>query len=118
VLFVRLLALACAVSVPVSSAAADLAQMALSSHAEACCRAAEGACAGLSAPDDCCKTPQFSYHVSPTSTVAKALSTVAAPLAVARYFEVQPVCQEHTSDASTFTRTHDPPHLHPLALRI
>jgi hypothetical protein len=118
VLFVRLLALACAVSVSVSSAAADLAQMGLSSQAEACCRATQGACAGLSAPDDCCKTPQVSHQVSPTSTVAKALSTLIAPLAAPLYFEEQPVGQQHTSAASTFTRTHDPPHLHPVALRI
>ena len=43
----RLVVFACVVGVPVSSAAADLAQMALSSQAEACCRAMAGACAGL-----------------------------------------------------------------------
>jgi uncharacterized protein involved in tolerance to divalent cations len=118
VLFVRLIAFACAVAVPVASAASDLAQMALSSKAEACCQAMQGACAGMSAPDDCCNTPQVSQSVGTTSTVAKALITFVARAIVPGVFNFEPAGREKPSTASTFTRAHDPPHLHPVSLRI
>ena len=117
-LFVRLIAFACAVAVPVASAATDLAQMALLSKAEACCEAMHGACAGLSAPDDCCNTPQLSQPAGTTLTVTKALITFAAPAIVAGVFSVEPAGREKPSPSSLFTRAHDPPHLHPVSLRI
>ena len=117
-LLVRLIAFACAVAVPVSSAAADLAQMALSSQAEACCRAMQGACAGLSAPDDCCSTPQVSQPVSAASTIAKALINVMAPPAGAPSFNCESASGEQRAVVSRFNRAHDPPHLHPVSLRI
>jgi hypothetical protein len=118
VLFVRLIAFACALAVPVASAASDLVQMALSSKAEACCHAMQRACAGLSAPDDCCSTPQVSQPVGTTSTVAKALITFVAPAMVPGVFNSERAAQERPSTASAFTRAHDPPHLHPVSLRI
>lgn len=117
-LFVRLIAFACVVAVPVSSAAAELAQMALSSRAEACCRAMQGACAGLSAPDDCCNTPQISQPARTNATVAKALIALMAPAVAPRRFNLEPAVYEQRSTASAFTRAHDPPHLHPVSLRI
>lgn len=117
-LWFRLIAFACAVAVPVASAAGDLAQMALSSQAQACCDAMERACAGLSAPDDCCKTPQVSQPTGTTSTVAKSLIAFVAPamaLAVSNFELAGPT---QPSTASAFTRAHDPPHLHPVSLRI
>jgi hypothetical protein len=118
VLFVRLIAFACVVAVPVASAATDLAQMALSSKAEACCEAMHGTCAGLSAPDDCCNTPQVSQPAGTTLTVAKVLIAFATPAIVAGVFSVEPAGREKPLTASLFTRAHDPPHLHPVSLRI
>ena len=117
-LSVRLIAFVCAVAVPVASAASDLAQMALSSQAEACCRAMQGACTGMSAPDDCCNTPQVSQPAGTTSTIAKALIRFAAPSMVPGVFDFEPAGRELPSTASAFTRAHDPPHLHPVSLRI
>jgi hypothetical protein len=118
VLLVRLIAFACAVAVPVATAAADLAQMALASQAQACCDAMQRACAGLSAPDDCCKTPQVAQPAGTTSTIAKALIALVAPALAPNRFTVEAVALEQRSTASAFARAHDPPHLHPLSLRI
>ena len=117
-LFFRLIAFACAVAVPVASAAGDLAQMALSSQAQACCDAMERACAGVSAPDDCCKTPQVSQPKGTTSTVAKSLIAFVAPAMALAVFNFELAGRPQPSTASTFTRAHDPPHLHPVSLRI
>jgi hypothetical protein len=114
----RLVVFACVLGVSISSGAADLAQMALASQAEACCRAMEGACAGLSAPDDCCRTPQASLQVGTTSTAAKAVAGLIAPLVAPRHFNLESFDRERRFEGSTFTRAHDPPHLHPVALRI
>ena len=117
-LFVRLIAFACAVAVPLAVTAGDLAQMALSIQAQACCEAMQRACAGLSSPDDCCKTPQVSQPVGTTSTVAKALITFVAPAMVPVVFSFEPSGREHPSTASAFARAHDPPYLHPVSLRV
>ena len=117
-LLVRLIAFACAVAVPVASTASDLAQMVLSSQAEACCQAMQRACAGLSAPDDCCDTPQIFQQAGTTSTIAKALITFATPPMVPGVFGFEPTGREQLSTASAFSRAHDPPHLHPVSLRI
>ena len=117
-LFARLIAFACAVAVPVASAASDLAQMALSSQAEACCHAMQGVCAGMSAPDDCCNTPEVSQPAGTTSTIAKALITFVAPAMVPGVYNFEPAGREQPSTGSAFTRAHDPPHLHPVSLRI
>ena len=116
--FGRLIACACALAVPVASAASDLAQMALSSQAEACCHAMDAACAGMSAPDDCCNTPQVSQPAATTSTAVKALITLVAPTAIPNRFNLEPAAAERRWTASSFTRSHDPPHLHPVSLRI
>jgi hypothetical protein len=118
VLLVRLIAFACVVVVPISSAAAELAQMAMSSRAEACCRAMQGACAGLSAPDDCCNTPEISQPSGTNAIGAKALIALMAPEVAPRRFNFEPAVYEQRSTASAFTRAHDPPHLHPVSLRI
>ena len=115
--FARLIAFACALAVPVASTASDLAQMTLSSQAEACCHAMQGACGGMSAPDDCCNTPQVSQPAGTTSTIAKALTFV-APAMVLGVFSFEPAGRGQSSTASAFTRAHDPPHLHPVSLRI
>ena len=76
------------------------------------------ACAGLSAPDDCCK------HMGHTSE-ASAAGTLLTPLAVGP--AVQPIAREVVPEVDlpsgdpvdgAFTRPHDPPHLHTFSLLI
>jgi hypothetical protein len=72
----------------------------------------------MSAPDNCCNTPQVSQTAGTTSTIAKALITFVAPAMVPGVFDSEPAGREQPSTALAFTRAHDPPHLHPVSLRI
>src|SRR3954469_22257218 len=83
-----------------------------------CCLKTNYACAGLSAPDDCCQ------HMGHTREANAAGTLVTAPAVGPA---LQPVVPEVVPDlgvpsrnavAGAFTRPHDPPHLHTFSLLI
>jgi hypothetical protein len=89
-------------------------------RAMACCAKTDYACAGLQAPDDCCR--QMGHGV-----VAAALATLdggRTPATTILAVVPTPIATASGSIASvsatprSFARLHDPPHLHPFPLLI
>jgi hypothetical protein len=109
---VVLVGLACAVS--------DAAAAATSITAMACCAKTNGDCAGVKAPDDCCRGMGH-ISVGPASTMPPTGTTTAAPLSHAVLPHATGVARPSASTPvvlASFKRPHDPPHLHPVALLI
>ena len=99
----------------VSATASDLGAILT---AMACCAKTNYACAGLSAPDDCCQrmqqaAPRSTASTIPTAPAAGAPATLSKPSALAMRAPAEPVLAP-----LSFVRPHDPPHLHTFALLI
>jgi hypothetical protein len=104
--------------VGVGCAAIDLSELRDGAAAMACCAQTDYSCAGLQAPDDCCRhMGHAAAHPAPATlekhrplSSTMALPANVGPLTVVSLRPVAPV--------TAFTRPHDPPHLHPFALLI
>jgi hypothetical protein len=101
-----------------SIAVSSFADLKAAATAMDCCRKTNYACAGLSAPDDCCQ------HMGHTREASLA-GLLVTPPAVGP--AVQPFAPEFVPDLThrgkrrmdgAFTRPHDPPHLHTFSLLI
>jgi hypothetical protein len=101
----------------VGSASIDLAELRDGAAAMACCAKTDYSCAGMRAPDDCCRSMGHAAAHQTPATIEKhqPLPMVTAmqalgPQVFASIARVAPI--------TAFTRPHDPPHLHPFALLI
>jgi hypothetical protein len=119
----HVLAVACVLSVPTAVIGDDLIRFAVAVDAHKCCAASGGACAQLSTPDQCCTTQEEAASLGFTSVGAELRTTLVAPdcallgpsLAAVKH----PTVGSVRSDSSrSFTRPHDPPHLHSFPLLI
>jgi hypothetical protein len=102
-----------------SAVAADaLADLRSSATAMACCAKTNNQCAGLRAPDDCCKHMGHTSGPSAVGTLASSHPFVATAVTniVSFIAAVRPVSASMPHGA--FKRPHDPPHLHPFSLLI
>jgi len=102
----------------VGSASIDLAELRDGAAAMACCAKTDYSCAGMQAPDDCCRSMGHAAAHQAPSTIDKhqPLPTVTVIL-----FELGPQIFASTArvaQVTAFARPHDPPHLHPFALLI
>jgi hypothetical protein len=100
------------------SASLDLAELRDGAAAMACCAKTDYSCAGMRAPDDCCRSMGHAASHQTPATIEKhqPLPTVTAILA-----DLGPqvfVSLARVAPITAFTRPHDPPHLHPFALLI
>jgi hypothetical protein len=102
-----------------SLAANRLADLRSSATAMACCLKANNQCAGLSAPDDCCKRMGHtaSATVAGTLPTAQPVGVPAIAIAPLSTFDASFGPASTNSDFA-FKRPHDPPHLHPYSLLI
>jgi hypothetical protein len=88
-----------------------LADVSSSTKAMACCAKANGECAKLRAPDDCCRKMGHVSGETAVATVSTAASHVAIPTALDRPVVLDlAACAPPNSAA--LTRPHDSPHLH------
>ena len=119
-IFVRVVAVVCALAAPVAAVSHDLIGLALSSRAEACCAAMRGECAGLSTPDTCCQTQQFAASPDLTSTTPSlAQVDLAGPVSIGNIWLPDALGSARDRSArDAFKRPHDPPHLHTFPLLI
>jgi hypothetical protein len=106
------------VVVVASIAVSSFADLKAAATAMDCCLKTNYACAGLSAPDDCCQQMGHTRE----ATAAGTLVTVPAvgPALQPSALEVVPdvkVSFRNPVDGA-FTRPHDPPHLHTFSLLI
>jgi hypothetical protein len=118
---IRLIAVACVLLIPSAAVAGELAAMAASSRAMACCEAMKHGCAGIKSPDDCCQLPQASIVVvSPLNTPGVRATASATPVAVLSSQRGDIVAMASTIETIDvqFKRPHDPPHLHLFHLLI
>jgi len=89
-----------------------------SATAMACCAKANYTCAGLRAPDDCCK--RAGHTVGPTApgTIASThLPVVESGVNPAFFFEILSDSTQ-APPSGAVKRPHDPPHLHAFNLLI
>ena len=116
----RVLAAVFALAIPSSGIAAELAFLADSSRAMACCVAAKGQCRGWKTPHECCGT-RDSTAVSIAPAPIGASRDLAVPSAACLQVEspvaALPLPVLHDGSL-TFKRPHDPPHLHTFNLLI
>jgi hypothetical protein len=90
-----------------------------SAAAMACCAKTDYTCAGLSAPDDCCQHMGHSTHAVTPATASATRELLIAMIGIAPVFAAETaVPSDRLGTASTFTRPHDPPHLHSYSLLI
>jgi hypothetical protein len=103
-----------------SLAASPLAALRASAAAMACCAKTDYTCAGVSAPDDCCRQMGHTASgVTPgtleTARASSVLAIAIVPPLAARDAASSPVVLD---SVSAFTRPHDPPYLHSYSLLI
>jgi hypothetical protein len=106
--------------VVLSLALSPLAALRDSAAAMACCAKTNYACAGLSAPDDCCQHMGHAAHGVTPGTVSTARDLLIPIVAIVPSFaaETMAAASNALGNVSTFTRPHDPPHLHSYSLLI
>jgi hypothetical protein len=103
-----------------SLAVSPLSALRDSAAAMDCCAKTDYTCAGLSAPDDCCQHMGHSAHGVTPGTVSTdrdlliPISAIVPPFAAA----TPTAAADPLGSVSTFTRPHDPPHLHSYSLLI
>jgi hypothetical protein len=119
----RIIALTCALAVPVAAVGDDLIRLALSMDAHRCCASTGGKCAQLSGPDDCCQTQQQAasqgFSAVALDGALRIASAESIAVASASQIAIVPVPLLGDRPASTaFKRLHDPPHLHSSPLLI
>jgi hypothetical protein len=102
-----------------SIAANAFADLRSSATAMACCVKTHGHCAGLNAPDNCCKRMGHTGPGSVAGTVSAApplvLPAIGSNALLPATLSTEPGLPVA---ASGFKRPHDPPHLHPFNLLI
>ena len=111
--------IAFAILVAVGFGADEMSSMTSAAAAMACCAKTDYSCAGLSAPDTCCRRMHHAASHSTPSTAAATQGIDGAPAIVA----LPPANVVRSTSASEliqveFTRPHDPPHLHTYSLLI
>ena len=101
-----------------SVAVSSFADLRAAATAMDCCLKTDYACAGLSAPDDCCKRMGHTGEASAPGTLVTAPSVGPAVQAISP--EVVPGLDLSSRDPfdAVFKRPHDPPHLHTFSLLI
>ena len=105
--------------VVLSLAVSPLAALRDSAAAMACCAKTDYTCAGLSAPDDCCQHMGHAAHGVTPGTVSSARDLLVPFIAIVPSFAAEPAAAcDPLRTVSTFTRPHDPPHLHSYSLLI
>lgn len=83
-----------------------------------CCLKTNYACAGLSAPDDCCQHMGHTRETTAAGTLVTAPAVGPARQPVAPELGPDPGVPTRDPVAGAFTRPHDPPHLHTFSLLI
>jgi len=102
-----------------SIATGSLADLRSSTTAMACCAKTHNQCAGLSAPDDCCKRMGHATVSSLAGTLSAAQPLVLPATGVAAWLPANLTAAQGSSNVDlAFTRLHDPPHLHSFSLLI
>jgi hypothetical protein len=99
--------------------ASSLADLRSSTAAMACCAKTHNQCAGLRAPDDCCKGMGHATAASVAGTLSAAQPHVLPATGLVAWLpaNLSPSRASSTPDLA-FKRPHDPPHLHPFSLLI
>jgi len=101
------------------AASSDAVALQFSMSAMACCAKTHNECAGLSAPDDCCKGMGRGVSATSATTPSTDHNRVAVSFAI---FPApagwEGITAVSVSPAPRFKRPHDPPHLHPVPLLI
>jgi hypothetical protein len=111
--------IALAILVGVGFGADEMSSMTSAAGAMACCAKTDYSCAGLSAPDTCCRRMHHAASHSTPSTAAATQGIDGTPAIVA----LPPAIVARSTSAwellrVEFTRPHDPPHLHTYSLLI
>jgi hypothetical protein len=102
-----------------SMATGSLADLRSSTTAMACCAKTHNQCAGLSAPDDCCKRMGHATAGSLAGTLSAAQPLVLAATGVVAWLPANLTAAHGSSNVDFgFKRPHDPPHLHSFSLLI
>jgi uncharacterized protein YfaQ (DUF2300 family) len=88
--------------------------------ATSCCAATDYTCAGLRAPDDCCKKMGHTAGAATAATIERAAHAAQAQpvIFVASPLSAPVPASFDTISAPAGPRLHDPPHLHTFALLI
>jgi hypothetical protein len=107
----------CFVMLAGAVAASGFADLRSAATTMACCAKSDYKCAGLSAPDDCCKRMGHAGAPSALGTIAASVPLVAVFRTVVPDFGEIRLAPSTIADGA-FKRPHDPPHLHPVALLI
>jgi hypothetical protein len=102
----------------VASGATALAELRESGQAMACCAKADYSCAGMRAPDDCCRHMGHGVARAVPATIDSHQPLQAATEIPADFGPQVFASLASVASVATFTRPHDPPHLHPFALLI
>jgi hypothetical protein len=86
----------------------------------ACCAKTDYSCAGMSGPDDCCQHMGHGAHAVTPGTLSSTRALLLTTVAVVPLFggATTPLASAAIDSVSSFTRPHDPPHLHPYNLLI
>jgi len=100
--------------------ASGLVSVAQSALATSCCAATDYSCAGLRAPDDCCKKMGHSAGAPAATSVERAAHVTPAESAVVVVqSSAEPALRSFGRIATRAgARFHDPPHLHSFPLLI
>ena len=114
-----IVALARVLLVVTSVAAGSLADLRSATAAMACCAKTDNQCAGLSAPDDCCKRMGHATAASIAGTLSAAQPLVVPAIGVVVTLPANPASARSASNPDlAFKRPHDPPYLHSFILLI
>jgi hypothetical protein len=83
-----------------------------------CCAKTDYSCAGMRAPDDCCRSMgHAAAHQVPATIEKHQPLPTATAIPADRSLQVY-VSFARVGSVTPFTRPHDPPHLHPFALLL
>lgn len=85
-----------------------------------CCAATDYTCAGLRAPDDCCKHMRHIVGAATSATIERIahMSQPFVTVAIAPPARALATVSSQPIPSPTAKRLHDPPHLHAFALLI
>jgi len=106
--------------IAVGFAAFDLSELRDGADAMACCAKTDYTCAGMRAPDDCCRNMGHASAHQVPGTVSNQ-HPMPAPTAISVNIGVDmlaSIARMAPVVAPAFTRPHDPPHLHSFAILI
>jgi hypothetical protein len=105
--------------VALAAVSADCLALRASLAAMDCCLKARHACGGMRTADDCCQS--MGRGIGPTTSTGPVMRAHVTRSDVAIVTTIEVPAARVTSVAHPdpiFTRPHDPPHLHPVPLRI